>query len=449
MNNNLLWAQQHIALHNADYKRYRRYYEGEHVFYSAVDEKYSQHPMVALLKEIKGNLCKRVVNVKLSRLKFAGWQSDKPEVSKLLDDYYTKFDIKSEGSTVTIYGLIYGDGLGLVWPGDDGMPELWPENPCETCVLYDEYQKIKMAVKVWNMPVGTQQPIGNVVVTRVNVYDAVSVRRYTSPIGLASSEALMTPYEDDGFPWEQPNPFGEVPVVHWCSGIEPWDFGRSDLADVINIQDKLNSAAQDSFLITRQQSYPQRYVIGMDAVIDPQTGQPVSGFKPGPDQVWELAEDVTAGQFPAADTMQVINMMEDARGEICRVSSTPSHLLTVGATNFPSGEALKTAEAPLLDAVELIQTRWSKAWVQVGKLVCKCLGVDPGHLTAKWADTTPHSDKEQAETAVLKKGFGVSDEQLQEEAGYDQPTRERMAKENAENQARSAATAVTAFNRGV
>ena len=449
--NNLQWAQQHMVAHTANYKAYRDYYDGRHVFFNAMPENMWKHPLIAVLKKRVDNLCGRVIDEKLSRLRFAGWDSDNEAANTYLDEYYSQSDLLDMATIVHSYGLIYGDAYGLVWPEEDGAPGVWAENPCETAVMYDAQQEIVMAVKSWQIP--QQDDKGNYTgysITRINIYDLDGVRRYVNPAGgIPYNESLLTPYEGDGYPWEQPNPFDEIPIIHWGLGIEPWDYERSDLHNVVPLQDDLNVTGQNGFLIAHQLAFPQRYMIGLDALIDPQTGEMLKSFISGPDQVWELPEGVIPGQFASADLTQIINKIEDIRGEICRVSSTPSYLMTVGESNFPSGEALKTADAPLLDAIERIQQKFNKAWKTVGRLLCQCVGIDPGHIKIKWQDVTPHSDKEQAETATLKQALNIPDEQLWSEMGYDESQIEEMKVLKAEKEAKEAEEATAAFNRGM
>lgn len=453
MMNNLAWVSRHRAKFEHKYRMYRRYYEGKHPFFDTRYDSLEGKPMLDILRKIKDNLCKRVINAKCSRLKFTGFDSDIDTTNEMLDVWYTSKSLRDKAALINKYALIYGDAFALLWPDENNELELCIQNPTNFAVLYDDDgETITSAVKYWpediNKVVDEQQVYESGTVLRINVYDATSVRRYTCGITVPSDESMLQPYEDDGYPFEIPNPFGMLPVVHFGLGIEPWDYAHSDLEDVVSLQDKLNNTEQDLYLITHQLAFPQRYMSGLEGVYDPSNRKIDFTLKSSPNEVWLLPEDVNVGQFPAADIKPLIDVTEAIRTEICRVSSTPAHLLTIGSSNFPSGEALKTAEAPLLDAIEIIQQKWEYPWVQLATIACKFVGIDPGNISVQWQDVTPHSDKDQAETATLKLALGWSEKQLQRDMGLSDATIEKMADEKSEEVAQSSANLANTFNRG-
>jgi len=70
-----------------------------------------------------------------------------------------------------------------------------------------------------------------------------------------------------------PNPYGRVPVFHFPNR-RVYDYGISDLADVIPIQDALNKALMDMLVAMEFGAFKQRWVTGIEYETDPVTGKP-------------------------------------------------------------------------------------------------------------------------------------------------------------------------------
>jgi len=75
---------------------------------------------------------------------------------------------------------------------------------------------------------------------------------------------------------------------------------------VIPLQDALNKTNADRLVAAEFMALPQRYMIGIEPTIDPDTGRPVPMFVPGADRVWQTANpDAKFGQFDAAELSQL------------------------------------------------------------------------------------------------------------------------------------------------
>lgn len=334
--------------------------------------------------------------------------------------------------------LITGDGYIIVDTDRFGRARLWPQVAHEMAVEYDREQpgRIIRAAKVWRR---ADKKL------RVNVYFENRLERWVSekearsygPPMRWTSQAFV-PYTDE--PLELaidpttsddlasigaiPNPWGRVPVFHFPNRSNE-RYGLSELLDPIPLQDALNKTLCDRLIAQEFSSYRQRYVAGIEVAIDPVTGKPLAKpFDPGADKLWAVNNpDVKFGEFGATDLGQFVEAEENLRAEIARVSGTPLHYLFITKGDYPSGEAMKSAEARFTKKMRRAQALWGNVWEDVVTFALMVDGttIPEGlELSAVWLDASPRSEKEKAETAVLLKAAGVSRTERLRSLEYDE-----------------------------
>jgi hypothetical protein len=166
--------------------------------------------------------------------------------------------------------------------------------------------------------------------------------------------------------------------------------------------------------------------------VDPETGRPIPPFTPGVERIWAVAaETAKFGEFGQADLTQFIAAQDALRAEIARVSGTPLHYLLLQTGDFPSGEAMRTAEARFLAKVRDRQVAFGNTWEDCLAFALRIAGTAEATLTTLWRDPTPRHEKEQAETAAIKATLGVSNTQVLRELGYSDPQIDEMQQERA------------------
>jgi len=231
-----------------------------------------------------------------------------------------------------------GDAYVLVWPSEDGTAGIWPQIANEMSVQYDPNQQgvIYRASKRWLDDIHG--------VWCLNVFTQDAVCKYQSK---TTTHHFPEQATDFVLTDEVANPYMRVPVFHFARGAEN-NFGRSDLKDVIPIQDALNTAVMDMLIAMEFASFKQRYIIGMEVDVDEETGQPRDATMQsyGVDRMMAIPnEDAKVGQFDATDLGQFLRVQEKFWASIARVSGTPLHYFFITEGDFPSGEAQKAAEA--------------------------------------------------------------------------------------------------------
>ena len=233
-----------------------------------------------------------------------------------------------------------------------------------------------------------------------------------------------TPYDptaEGGLPepWPIPNTFGIVPVFHFANNAFTGEYGRSELRDVIPLQDALNKSNMDLLVAMEYGAYRQRYATGLNlGMPDPLTGTIPSPFKTGPGEIWTGPAGATFGDFDVTDLKQFVQVGADYDAKISNVARIPAHWLTLSMENPPSGEALKTAEAPFVAKLKDRQISFGNNWEDVFQFALLTLGKEVANLKALWQSAELRSDREVAEVSVLKTTVGVPEEKVWSEMGY-------------------------------
>jgi len=277
--------------------------------------------------------------------------------------------------------LVEGRSYALVWP-DDLNPDI-PRvdfQPAQNMIVTYHPEDIKVidrAVKRWVTPDGGQ---------RLTIYTRDFLYKYKlDPTGSVDPEDV-TPRDtgwqqleiaDSGDPaWPLPNPFGEVPIVEF------WNrSNRSELRDLMPLQDALNKTMRDMMIANEYQAQNIIYIITSNE-------EPEGGWKASPGVVWHIQPEIDfegrevrseVGTIEASTPDNFIATLETFLQHIAAISRTPAHYFYLsskqgGRGDAPSGEALRVAETGLLKKVQKSQELWGLRWMRVARLITMALG---------------------------------------------------------------------------
>lgn len=447
----LPWALDALPLRSARYRRHGAYYAGAHPFPFA-SERYRKD-FGRMLEEARINLCARVVDAHADRLAVVAF-ADRAGAEAEGETAAAAWSIWLGNSLDLRQGEVYqeafrtGDAYVLVWPREDEtgrpVPRIFPQRADQVTVHYDEEEpgRIDGAAKAW---------LRDDLRWRLTVYLPDRIEKYVTRepdragTGFPRHPQSLEPWRPEGEPWPLPNPYGVVPLFHFANNAFLGGFGRSELADVEPVQDALNKTAMDLLVTSEYQAYPQRWAVGVAAFTDPETGEEAQPFAAGADRVWTVpAPDARFGEFMAANLGQLVAQKQELQLDIARVSSVPVHYLLMTGS-FPSGEALRTAEAPFVAKLEDRQRTFGAVWSDALEFALAIDGRPGADLSTRWAAAAPRSEQETWSVAQLKLAAGVSPDQVQREGGYSPEQIERMAAENADALAARGATIPEAF----
>ena len=430
-----------LLRHPCDYGLYEDYYEGRHrLAYSS--EKF-RNAFGRLFKCFRANLCPPCIDAVADRLIIAGFEVDVEDTEPAAtvsptDQRRRQQDLRQAADAqiheqhvrqawkanlmdvnagrVHLAALRDGDAYAIVWPDPEDVkrPLIYAQDCKCVRVSYDPERpgKIRWAVKGWRDEDGYY---------RVTLYYADRIEKYRT-VGkqkaIPERAASLVPLEVSGEPWPLPNPYERVPVFRWANNAGIGEGGASELRDVIPMQDALNKSIMDLMAAQEFHALAQRWATGIEVEID-DNGKPIPPFTSGVDTLWTSGStEVKFGEFAQSDLTQIVNVINEFRMDIARISGTPLHYFAL-MTDPPSGEALKALEARLIAKVLDRQIAFGAVWAD---LIRFCHRIQ-GHPTevqfcAVWKDPAPRSEKEHIETLLMKRSLGVPKRQLLREADY-------------------------------
>jgi hypothetical protein len=353
-----------------------------------------------LLARYHTNLSAAVVDAVADRLAVIGVAPQRGEDDQAAADAWALWQLNRmdrRAGDVLLSALTAGDAYLVIWPDLAGIPRIaWTPATMMTAG-YDGEQpdRLAWAIKAWSVTSWEDGPA--VTRWRVNLYLPDAIRKYVGepwPRNQAPTEAPPLPEKADSLrpfqvtdePWPLPNPIAPVlPVAHLANNAGEGSQGRSELADVLPLQDALNTTVANILTSNEYVAYPQRHVTGLALERDDK-GNPINPFKPGASRLW-VAEDpaVSFGEFPAADLVQLMQTADMFRRDISRVSGVPSHYLGLDAGGWPSGEAQKTAEARLVAKIADRQNAFATGFEQALNIARRFSGREPAALDLQWA----------------------------------------------------------------
>lgn len=434
------WALQQITARAPAYKLARDYYDGRHRLAFAT-EKFRQ-AFAGLFHAFALNLTAPVVDAVHERVRIEGWGltdgTDEAADGAPLEAsaLWSMDQLGMMASEVHREALVTGDGYVIVWPGLDGGPVWHPQVAEEMVCRYDPERpgRITFAAKAW-----VSAETGR---ARLTLYYPDRLERYATAgkVGAGLPEGIETfePYADHQGAPVVPNPWGVVPVFHLPNRAGVGRRGSPEHVQAIPVQDALNKTVLDLIVGGEFQSLPQRWATGLELPTDA-NGEPVAP-KAGPGRLWSYPDpEARFGQFEAADLRQLLEVKGDFSSDVARVTGTPLHrFMLVGDGNWPSGEALKTAEAPLVAKVETRTEVWGAVWGWAMGLALRMAQLPADRpLRPVWRSPASRSQLEDVTVAEAKVRLGVTREQALVELGYSREEAAAMVSASEEERARA------------
>ncbi len=413
------------------YEQYRNYYDGKQPLTFA-SERYSR-TFSKMVAEYTENVCPSVVDAMADRLIVNGFEEEREtsveggvsDIARKAWEIWRQNRMDMKAGEVHQEASRSGDAYVIVWKGEgelNGKATITVQKASNMTIRYREegdVEAVEWAGKWW------REDDKHV---RVNMYFANRIERW---ITRAPAKGSTLP-KQEAFVLSDTlaHPYGVVPVFHFGNNADSCSFGRSDLQDVLPIQDALNKSVADMLVTMEFAAYPQRWVTGMQIELDDQ-GKPKKPFESGIDNFFSVRnEDAKFGQFDAANLEQMVAVQLRFKAAVADVTGVPTHYLQMQPTEWPSGESLKTAEARFISKITDRQTAFGNVWEDAIRLAMKIEGMEISRrLSTLWRDASPRSDKDAVDVSIGKSAVGVPNSQLQRELGYSDDQIEAFAQE--------------------
>jgi len=383
--------------------------------------------------EFRDNFMDVVVDVQAERLALTGFDAgDAEAVSEAVWRWWQGNRMDAMQALVHTEAMVQGDAYVLAtW--EDGEPRFYFQDPQMIVARYNaNIRRLEFVSKKWV----EAHEIGQPPVTRLTIYYPERIEKYRA------SGGVWLRHRDEGerewpLRWtdHRGRPLG-IPIVHFRNRALSDDFGLSELADLIPLQDLLNKSLVDLMMILDVQAFRQRWTLGME---------PPAQYDITPGAVWDFQsqapETARVGEFATAELAGPLKAIETIVQHIAGQSRTPQHLFHI-AGNYPSGEALKTAEAGLVHKVREKQVSFGNVWEDLMYMALRlqttfgtpvARGPEPVTLSAIWADPETRNEREHLEALKLKGELGITRKQIFRELGYSQEQISQMEADRQED----------------
>jgi hypothetical protein len=420
------------------------YYQGSHAEVFA-HRRWSQ--MFRLNGTYVMNYCKTVVDTVLDRLEISTVAATTQKAQKAIDEMWEENELQLDATEIHRNALVFGECYAMVWPDEDGDVSVTYNSPLTTIMIYeDENPRVKKyAVKMWE----ERNAIG-VKFTRLNLYYRDRIEKYQragelSVTAGAGGGGWMAPFE------VIENPFGEIPVFHFRTH-RP--YGTPEHASAIGPQDAINKLVNNHMLTVDYQGAPQRYALSnygnnseLEDFGDNDTAREnIDGLKNGPGELWYLNGVSQVGQFNPAPPATFTEPIQAYVNAMAALTHTPIHFFEAVKT-FSSGEALRTAEAPLTKKVRDRQLSFGQTWREIFSFALRIEGID-ADVQVKWQSPESMDTTDAWNVAAIKKGMGIPLVTILTEMGYDTEIAEEIAEaaEEATQAGNQTTAAINAHN---
>jgi len=349
--------------------RLLRYYDG------AQDLAYPRAQIAEMFKgqswDFSQNWCAVVADAALDRMNLRDFEHEDETIQNVIHAIWEDSELALVSDDIHEMAIVVGEAYLIVWPDETGAPEAYANDPRMCHIEYDPEHPRRM---LW----GAKRWVDNDGFTRMTIYYPdhleyfVSTRKRSEGVssgewGSRSTTTVSGAYSDTTSPKSMvpanppsaPNPYGRVPMFHFRTHRRCL---KSDLEDVLPLQDIVNKLLTDMMTAAEYGAFPMRYIIcSMD--IDPKQ------MVVKPNGVWHLSpaegESASVGQFNATDLNNYLLALENVTATIGVISRTPKHYFYHDSGASLSGEALIALESPLnkrvANHIEAVSTTWKQA----------------------------------------------------------------------------------------
>lgn len=362
------------------------------------------------------NYSKTVVDTVLDRLEIASIQGADEASNAVINKIWEQNELELDCDEIHRRALVYGECYAIVWPDEEGEVQITYNSPTTTVMIYDEDnpRKKAFAAKMWQATNQFGKPI-----VKMNIFYPDRVEKYWR-----QGELDLMMGTENG--WNKTevvdNPWGVVPVIHFRTH-KP--YGTPEHAAAIGPQDAINKIVINHMETVDYHGAPQRFALSaggnsseFDAFHDDDNERDnLLALKAGPGELWYLNGIAQVGQFQAADHKNFTEPMMVYVKAMASLTQTPLHYFQNNG-QFASGEALRTAEAPLVKKVRDRQITFGSAWRELFRLALTMEGID-SDVQVKWQGIESIDSTDAWDMAIKKQALGIPLLQILLDMGYD------------------------------
>jgi hypothetical protein len=376
------------------------------------------------------NFARLPVDARSERIQLAAVTAKPDGANTKLEEIWKRNKMNLTGRQIQRRALELGDALVMVWPDDEDESQvnICFNSPRSVRVFYDPEWPLKKsyAIKQWAIDDKT---------VRADLYYPDRIEKYLR-VGKGKSAAWTRFTDEDGDDWPYVNPFGEIPFFHFRTD-DP--YGAPVHKGFYGPQDAIHKLIISHMAGVDYQAFPQRYALVHP---DSDTSEPSaadedefafandtgatspdsegrSQFTADPGSVWFMQGISGVGQFQTADPATFTDPMLTYLRFGAQITNTPIHRIDPTGDQ-PSGESLRTSEAPFIKACKDLMESFGDTWEELFTFALKVAGVSVASVDVQWDPAQSVDDVEGWNTVTAKLAAGLPVKQAFLEAGYSQ-----------------------------
>lgn len=301
-------------------------------------------------------------------------------------------------------------------PKDPKTPYMYVEDALQVTVEYEpgtNRRQRAAALKVW------KDDFTGLLNATLYLPDVLYKFQSASPVKqdswVLAKNIDWVPRVVEGEKWPAVNPLGVVPIVELTNMTKD---GRSEIHDVIPIQDRINKTLADRLMTQDYGAFPQKWAKGYP--LEDNDGNPTPQIEIGRDRLVSTeAVEAAFGQWNAAPLDPYSAAKREDVKDIASRTRIPAQYMLGEITNV-SGDTLKAAESGLVSKSKqriVVLSDPLEEFVSLARKLADLPFVDTTQMETIWRSPEYRTDAELVDALVKMSTLGVPREALWERWG--------------------------------
>ena len=414
-----------------EYEFFDAYYRGDHPLPWLTPQ--NREEFRRIMRMTRSNYMGLVCDASAERQVIEGFRlgADAIEGDKETWRIWQANNLDSTSDQGILEATICGESLMLVAPNptDAKTPFMWVEHSSQAAVEFEpgsNRQVRKAGQKVWN-----DDWTGDL---HCSLWLDGFLFKYQTKRreGQLAESLIWEPRVVGKEQWPAKNPLEVVPLFELPNNPRLLTGGVSELADLTDIQDRVNKTVADRLITQDYGADPMKWATAYPLVDE--KGNPLPPVDVGRNRMMTTdVEETRFGQFTGAPLDPYSNAKREDVKDIASRSRTPAQYL-LGEMSNVNGETLKASESGLISKVRQRQRTFAEGFEAAVRLARKAAGLpDVGgeSLETIWRDPEFRTEGERTDSVVKKYGAGLIPlRQAREDLGYSSTAIDRMEQQD-------------------
>ena len=432
----LWWAarlHKQLELQKEEFEFFDAYYRGDHPLPWLAPQARTEFRRI--LQMTRANYMGLVCDATAERLQIEGFRLGANAESADADTWriWQANNLDSDSDKGILEGLIGGKSYMLVAPNpkDPKTPFIWVEHMSQVTVEFEPGSNRRVRKAGWKE--FKDDWTGEV---HSSLWVDGYLHKFKAAPRSGQSNAVLDwqPRSVGKEQWPVRNPLDVVPLIEMPNNPRLLTGGVSELADLTDIQDRINKTIADRLITQDYGAFPQKWATAWPE--EDEKGNPLPPIDVGRNRmVTTDVKETKFGQWDAAPLDPYSGAKREDVKDVASRSRTPAQYL-LGEMSNVNGETLKAAESGLISKVEQRQRPLAEGAEETARLAREAAGLpDVGSESMEtiWRDPRFRTEGERTDSVVKKfQAHIIPLRQAREDLGYSATTIDRMEEQDAQ-----------------